>query len=125
MCLNAPYGARCLLTELRQRCLDVACSRLNAPFGALRFLTEILTPSPMHQSQCLNAPYGALRFLTQSRRTHVYHRSGVLMHLMAHGAFSREGRVFVGDGCDILILLMVLGAFSLNTVNFATSDGAS
>ena len=40
MRLNAPFGARCFLTELLPTLTLSSTSRLNAPFGARCFLTE-------------------------------------------------------------------------------------
>ena len=60
--LNAPYGARCFLTE---------CGRFCVLIG-----------------WCLNAPYGARCFLTCESATRSGALAGrVLMHLMALGAF--------------------------------------
>ena len=61
-CLNAPYGARCFLTD-----------------GNL-YITALYSPS-------LNAPYGAWGFLTASTQAYADKTVYVLMHLMALGAF--------------------------------------
>ena len=41
--LNAPFGARCFLTDLSMMFEHSDTIRLNAPFGALCFLTSMLT----------------------------------------------------------------------------------
>ena len=61
--LNARFGARCFLTYRDQITRALSADGLNAPFGARCFLTRVLLSLPLHQ-----AP-------------------GVLMHLLALGAF--------------------------------------
>ena len=39
-CLNAPFGARCFLTDLAQTVTLIGFDGLNAPFGARCFLTR-------------------------------------------------------------------------------------
>ena len=41
--LNAPFGARCFLTEQLDTLHDFPFLRLNAPFGARCFLTDLPT----------------------------------------------------------------------------------
>ena len=65
--LNAPYGAPCFLTLIRNSCRTPWVTGLNAPYGAPCFLTPcncISTRGTMHR---LNAPYGAPCFLTARR----------------------------------------------------------
>ena len=86
LCLNAPYGARCFLTNYAQVRISVDGS-LNAPYGARCFLTGDNYVS-FGDYGGLNAPYGARCFLTdEARRCSSAKRSTVLMHLMALGAF--------------------------------------
>ena len=60
--LNAPYGARCFLTDTRSD-LTAIVQSLNAPYGARCFLTALVMRWPVQEMK------------------------GVLMHLMALGAF--------------------------------------
>ena len=86
-CLNAPFGARCFLTdEMRAACEELA-SRLKAPFGARCFLTLQATSTPNVVRMRLNAPFGARCFLTSKNCYRVGADRPVLMHLLALGAF--------------------------------------
>ena len=60
---------------------------LNAPFGARCFLTEKKVAPVMVYLSGLNAPYGAWRFLTGSGAGLAGASIHVLMHLMVLGAF--------------------------------------
>ena len=62
--LNAPFGARCLLTRnMYQIALDHM--GLNAPFGTRCFLTaDGFDTESGHVVDCLNAPFDARCFLT-------------------------------------------------------------
>ena len=85
--LNAPFGARCFLTlsDTTTR-FTLSWTGLNAPFGARCFLTRIAIKHKDMDALGLNAPFGARCFLTANRdRNH--HDRGVLMHLLALGAF--------------------------------------
>ena len=86
--LNAPYGARCFLTDAskaRETRHLRGCH--NAPYGARCFLTLALT-LPRSRRISHNAPYGARCFLTPGHLEHDdLAASGVIMHLMALGAF--------------------------------------
>ena len=63
--LNAPFGARCFLTSLRDAILEFWPESLNAPFGARCFLTkECGAMMEREMSKGLNAPFGARCFLT-------------------------------------------------------------
>ena len=63
--LNAPYGARCFLTDYRPMLELLIPDGLNAPYGARRFLTEKLHRLAKDSDlKRLNARYGARRFLT-------------------------------------------------------------
>ena len=67
--LNAPYGARCFLTEFYEALNKIEWKGLNAPFGARRFLTGYKHADVAHGRQSgLNAPYGARCFLTHKRQ---------------------------------------------------------
>ena len=61
--LNAPYGARCFLTQERRSTRPTSRAGLNAPYGARCFLTDF------------------------NSRVDGVLRNVVLMHLMALGAF--------------------------------------
>ena len=61
--LNAPYGARCFLTEYLEDRKRHARVCLNAPYGARCFLTQIKQVGTKEFTS-LNAPYGARCFLT-------------------------------------------------------------
>ena len=59
---------------------------LNAPFGARCFLTKPQTSA--YKPKCgLNAPFGARCFLTWEDTMALMAEWGVLMHLLALGAF--------------------------------------
>ena len=61
---------------------------LNAPYGARCFLTDPANDTTMDPWVCLNAPYGARCFLTDDdTRMTKTKLIQVLMHLMALGAF--------------------------------------
>ena len=67
--LNAPYGARCFLTQDQQRTETAVYQSLNAPYGARCFLTRGSGRSGRARSRLgLNAPYGARCFLTRVLR---------------------------------------------------------
>ena len=61
--------------------------RLNAPYGARGILTHPDFTTPQQVILRLNAPYGAWCFLTMVASTWVHDGDKVLMHLMALGAF--------------------------------------
>ena len=86
--LNAPFGARCFLTEFPGRYGPGPDQRrLNAPFGARWFLTERGGRVPhLGAGSGLNAPFGARCFLTGVRRRGEAARH-VLMHFLVLGAF--------------------------------------
>ena len=110
--LNAPFGARCFLTQESRPGEPPPIPGLNAPFGARCFLTTGTWRSPTvsFASQCtfwrsvlsdlavqghvrehvagLNASYGARCFLTvDNQRFKKYILRRVLMRLLALGAF--------------------------------------
>ena len=109
--LNAPFGARCFLTEhelhlqaLREtrvlmHLLALGASdgkqkrnardvSLNAPFGARCFLTLNSVKLNRPTIGGLNAPFGARCFLTRLSDAPANHGfPQVLMHLLALGAF--------------------------------------
>ena len=110
--LNAPFGARCFLTQESRPGEPPPIPGLNAPFGARCFLTTGTWRSPTvsFASQCtfwrsvlsdlavqghvrehvagLNASYGARCFLTvDDQRFKKYILRRVLMRLLALGAF--------------------------------------
>ena len=86
--LNAPYGARCFLTEHPDVQELFHNTGLNAPYGARCFLTKIATIIHITRNGGLNAPYGARCFLTNHHGCSISDsRRRVLMHLMALGAF--------------------------------------
>ena len=61
---------------------------LNAPYGARCFLTERIPAVTASVTAGLNAPYGARCFLTELNAKIASNRAyWVLMHLMALGAF--------------------------------------
>ena len=65
--LNAPFGARCFMTDFRSRMIWKSQSSLNAPFGARCFMTLpscSLSGTPLSS---LNAPFGARCFMTVRR----------------------------------------------------------
>ena len=57
--LNAPYGARCFLTENQKLKEARKAEGLNAPYGARCFLTQGSSTTPGRSNTGLNAPYGA------------------------------------------------------------------
>ena len=63
--LNAPYGARCFLTEQGRTAMrKLARISLNAPFGARCFLTGTTRTTVSGTTLvCLNAPSGARCFM--------------------------------------------------------------
>ena len=63
---NAPYGARCFLTQLDNELGEISWGGLNAPYGARCFLTPQRVFARMDEPTGLNAPYGARCFLTYS-----------------------------------------------------------
>ena len=63
--LNAPYGARCFLTNDTPAHSDYLRS-LNAPYGARCFLTSVTVNDTPQVRVRLNAPYGARCFLTKN-----------------------------------------------------------
>ena len=66
MSLNAPFGARCFLTQHREPQQGIgAHSGLNAPFGARCFLTPLHHSGDNRAVVGLNAPFGARCFLTR------------------------------------------------------------
>ena len=61
---------------------------LNAPFGARCFLTDNISVNVLKFSHGLNAPFGARCFLTGGIASLVKKAvANVLMHLLALGAF--------------------------------------
>ena len=62
--LNAPFGARCFLTERAFRSTAIG---LNAPFGARCFLTMMMVSRSLLSRTGLNAPFGARCFLSTKR----------------------------------------------------------
>ena len=60
---------------------------LNAPFGARCFLTDKKAAEKDLPTGCLNAPFGARCFLTRAHGPPRCLPSRVLMHLLALGAF--------------------------------------
>ena len=86
-CLNAPYGASFLTGSRCQYVGGTSTPGLNAPYGARCFLTSGAWLRVGRRCFRLNAPYGARCFLTQGRDPHGEACPGVLMHLMALGAF--------------------------------------
>ena len=60
---------------------------LNAPFGARCFLTQESRPGEPPPIPGLNAPFGARCFLTWPSRATFENMLPVLMHRMALGAF--------------------------------------
>ena len=87
ICLNAPFGARCFLNidEGAWRYINTHC--LNAPFGARCFLTNALWDQLDSLVRGLNVPFGAPCFLKGFRLVPCSQGSDVLMHLLALGAF--------------------------------------
>ena len=70
--LNAPYGARCFLTDSHHDWNPCGVAGLNAPYGARCFLTLLsFMLNIRHVIHGLNAPYGARCFLTPKKRTAV------------------------------------------------------
>ena len=60
---------------------------LNAPFGARCFMTQLPTRRGSRPiDQCLNAPFGARCFMTGSMQRHRERHRHVLMHRLALGA---------------------------------------
>ena len=62
--LNAPYGARCFLTQARTATAWPSTTSLNAPYGARCFLTPKAVRESVYDKR-LNAPYGARCILTE------------------------------------------------------------
>ena len=60
---------------------------LNAPFGARCFLTQKIDEEAYRKVLRLKAPFGARCFLTARYQALATIRDGVLMHLLALGAF--------------------------------------
>ena len=60
---------------------------LNAPFGARCFLAIQETAWAEHEQLRLNAPFGARCFLADVKRAWRGRKTGVLLHLLALGAF--------------------------------------
>ena len=85
--LNAPFGARCFLTEDLEFGDELPEPSLNAPFGARCFLSRRRLGIRLTRFAGLNAPYGARCFLTYAFLKTNDELFYVLMHLMALGAF--------------------------------------
>ena len=64
ICLNAPFGAWCFLTN-KEKCMINIDFSLNAPFGARCFLTRCSSWVMPLRLSSLNASYCARCFLTQ------------------------------------------------------------
>ena len=61
--------------------------RLNAPFGARCFLTNAFNLRNDTYFESLNAPFGARCFLTYTAGCSFIRKTDVLMHLLALAAF--------------------------------------
>ena len=75
-----------MLSDKIKRTLPSEKRSLNAPYGARCFLTERVDEVRLIR-EGLNAPYGARCFLTQDKQELQEWGGMVLMHLMALGAF--------------------------------------
>ena len=81
-------------------------SGLNAPYGARCFLTQETSTRRSRYGIRLNAPYGARCFLTPQRRVQEAKGCRVLMHRLALGAF-RPGFA-LGRVCNLPVVLVRL-----------------
>ena len=87
--LNAPYGARCLLTRRSLHLLTrYTLGVLMRLMALVAFLQMSFTPKNS-KLRGLNPPYGARCFLTENHRRLRPSPVAVIMHLMALGAFSQ------------------------------------
>ena len=81
-----------MLSDPARRLLNERKQRLNAPYGARCFLTEKKVAPVMVYLSGLNAPYGARCFLTPvSLVRHDLQTAQGLMRLMMLGAFWHVG----------------------------------
>ena len=71
-----------------------------------------MPPPTPNSEEPLNAPFGARCFLTEHGKVSKSLSKSVLMHLLALGAFWRDGIGCIDlDHCIVLMHLLALGAF--------------
>ena len=84
--LNVPYMLGLFPLVALSIC-SILIESVNAPFGARCFLRDRQPAPAPSRSSGLNALYGARYLLTRAGDVQDRRRQGVLMHLMALGAF--------------------------------------